>query len=149
MNTTKQPSRPIREPAIAVDPRPTLTIGDKVKLSDTVRRWTVRGVTKAGRFAILTQPFNLKRTVLYSVIDFDRGVRGRDNFHGLGYETDEQIVDALHNFQHTEDGDAWTRDQCSDEWCRGQADVSFRSGGHVRLDIEAVNGVATDWAGRS
>lgn len=142
-------SAPMREPAIIVCPRPALMVGDKVKLADTVQKWTVRGVTKAGRFAILTKPFNLRRTVLYSVIDFDRGVRGRDNFYGLGYETDEQVADALHNFQHEEDGTAWAPDPCADDWCRGSAEVSSRSGNHVRLDILSVNGVATDWAGRS
>lgn len=141
-------ARGIREPAIIVHPRPVLSVGDKVQLADTVQRWTVRGVTTAGRFAILTKPFNLQRTVLYSVIDFDRGVRGRDNFYGLGYETDEQVADALHNFQHEEDGTAWAVDTCPGDWCRGGAEVSHRSSGHVRLDIQAVNGVATDWAGR-
>lgn len=47
-----------------------LKVGDRVKLGATKRQWTVRGVTAEGRFAILTQPFNPKRTVLYTVIDF-------------------------------------------------------------------------------
>lgn len=133
-----------RQPAIVIEPRPQLQAGDKVALSDTKRKWTVRGVTRAGRFVILTQPFNLKRTVLYTVIDFDRGVRGRDDMYGVGYETDEDIASALHQFQHTEDGSP----QCADNSCFGSLDVSFRSGNHVRLDIESVNDRPTDWAGR-
>lgn len=138
----------MRHAAIVVDPRPTLAVGDKVKLADTKRSWTVRGVTRAGRFVILTQPFNLRRTVLYTVVDFDRGVRGRDNFYGLGYETDQQVADALHNFQHSEDDTAWTPEGCLRGWCRGTAEVSYRSNNHVRLDIEAINGRPTDWSGR-
>ena len=63
-----------------VDPRPPLAVGEKVKFRNGVRRWTVRGVTRAGRFVILTQPFNPQRTVLYTVVDFDWGIRGRDNY---------------------------------------------------------------------
>lgn len=137
---------PMRIPAEPVQPYPQLQVGDKVKLAATKRQWTVRAVTNAGRFAILTQPFNLQRTVLYTVIDFDRGVRGRDNYYGLGYETPEDIASALHEFQHTEDGSP----QCenNDSFCRGGADVSFRSGNHERLDFESVNDQPTNHLGR-
>ena len=123
-----------------------LNKGDKVKLADTKQQWTVRGVTEAGRFAILTKPFNLKRTVLYTVIDFERGVRGRDNRYGLGYETDEQVARALEAFQATEDD---LSGQCAREAEeRGEtswpsvfdAEVSHRTANHTALDIVSVNG---------
>lgn len=136
----------MRETSIVVDPRPTLAVGDQVKLRNGVRRWTVRGVTATGRFVILTQPFNLQRTVLYTVVDFDRGIRGRDNYYGLGYESDEDVAAALHEFQHTEDGST-LEDDCPD-FCRGGAEVSHRSGNHVRLDFETVNGHQVDAFGR-
>ncbi len=129
-----------------------LAVGDKVKLADTRQRWTVRAVTDRGRFAILTKPFNIEHTVLYTVVDFDRGVRGKDNYYGLGYETDEQVAKALHSFQHTEDHDAayeepWRHlpTRCDDDevigfFCRGGAEVSHRTANHVRLDIVSVNG---------
>lgn len=135
-----------REPAIKVEPRPALKVGDKVNLASSKRAWTVRGVTDRGRFVILTQPFNVRRTVLYTVIDFDRGIRGRDNYYGLGYESDADVAAALHDFQHTESGTG----QCPentfdvDKWCHGGAEVSFRSGNHVRLDITRINGEPTD-----
>ena len=142
---------PIRETAIKVTPRPVLAADDKVKFRNGVRRWTVRGATRAGRFVILTQPFNLKRTVLYTVVDFDRGVRGRDNYYGMGYESDDQVAYALHEFQHTETGEACrTTDGCAHPhgFCRGGAEVSHRSGNHVRLDFESINAVPTDAFGR-
>ena len=136
----------VRQPPIEVTPRPVLEPGDKVKLADTKRKWTVQGVTNRGRFVILTQPFNLKRTVLYTVIDFDRGVRGRDDMYGIGYENDDDIAAAVHMFQHTEDGS----NMCDyDDFCFGSPEVSHRSGNHVRLDIESINGQPTDWAGRT
>lgn len=142
----------MRQPKIKIDPRPTMTVGDKVLLATHKRPWTVRGVTRGGRFVVLTKPHNPMRTVLYSVIDFDRGVRGRDDHYGLGYESDEQIAAAIHCFQHTEDADPpEVTNECagweSGDWCIGGADVSFRSANHVRLDIQSVNGTDTDWRG--
>lgn len=131
-----------------VDPRPPLAVGDKVKFRNGVRRWTVRGVTRAGRFVILTQPFNPQRTVLYTVVDFDWGIRGRDNYYGLGYETDGDIVNALHGFQHTEDGTPACDVDEVDHPCRHAAEVSHRSGNHVRLDFESINGRQVDMYGR-
>lgn len=110
---------------------------DRVKFRGEKLPYTVRAVTKGGRFAILTKPFNPRRTVLYTVIDFDRGVRGKDNYYGLGYETPEDIERALHNFQHTEDGDHG--EGCEIEWCYGRAaEVSYRTANHIPLDIEQV-----------
>lgn len=140
------PPMMMREEAILVEPRPSLAAGDKVRLAHGKRRWDVRGVTRGGRFVILTQPFNVRHTVLYAVIDFDRGVRGRDDYYGLGYETDEQVADALHEFQHTED-ETHRLPSC-DEGCLGGADVSYRTGNHVRLDLTHINGEPTDWSGQ-
>jgi hypothetical protein len=136
-----------RETKLTVDPRPPLAVGDKVKLRNGVRRWTVRGVTRAGRFVILTQPFNPQRTVLYTIVDFDWGIRGRDNYYGLGYETDNDVTAALHFFQHTEDDDPPDILNACDYRgmpCLGGAEVSHRSGNHIRLDIESINGRQTD-----
>jgi hypothetical protein len=72
-----------------------LHIGDKVKFVEEKQRYTVRAVSADGRWAICTKPFNPRRTVLYTIIDFDDGVRGPDNYGGLGYETPEQIADAM------------------------------------------------------
>ena len=86
-----------RHPVDRVELRP----GDRVEFDGDVRRvwWTVRAVSQDGRWAILTVPFNLHRTVLYTVVDFDSGVRGPDNYGGLGYESDEAIAAALARFE--------------------------------------------------
>jgi hypothetical protein len=138
----------MRQIPIKIEPRPALSVGTKVKFASESQRYTVQAVTRGGRFAILTKPFNVRHTVLYSVVDFDRGVRGRDNYYGLGYETPEDIAAALHEFQHEEDDSP----QCDngderDFFCRGGAEVSHRSANHIRLDFEAIDGVPTDWRG--
>lgn len=119
-----------------------LSVGDRVRFAPYKRAMTVRAVTTGGRFAILTMPFNPQRTVIYTVIDFERKVRGADNYYGLGYETDEQIADALAAFQATEDD---LPGQMADEaQARGEdswpsiiaAEVSHRN--WVALDIVSV-----------
>jgi hypothetical protein len=103
-------------------PRVSLTVGDRVEFEGEKRRvrWTVRAVSADGRYAICTVPFNPQRTVLYTVLDFDAGVRGPDNYGGLGYETEEAIAAALARFES------------------GEAEVSYRHDVHLR--ITAVNG---------
>lgn len=119
-----------------------LSVGDRVFFAPYKRAMTVRAVTTGGRFAILTMPFAAKQTVIYTVIDFERRVRGCDNYYGLGYETDEQVADALAAFQATEDdlpGQAAREAQVRGETSWPSiiaAKVSHRK--HVPLDIVSV-----------
>lgn len=123
-----------------------LKVGDRVRFAPYRRAMTVRAVTTRGRFAILTMPFPPKQTVIYTVIDFERDVRGCDNYYGLGYETDEDIARALESFQATEDDLRGQRAREAE--ARGEtswpsvhaAEVSRRH--YVPLDIVAVSGGA-------
>ena len=123
-----------------------LAVGDRVKFAEEKQRYTVRGVTRGGRFAICTKPFNPLRTVLYSVVDFQRGVRGKDNYYGLGYESDADVAAALHQFQHTENDDPPDLTNACESadgfWCHGGADVSFRTANHITLRIDSVTKAA-------
>lgn len=119
-----------------------LAVGDRVRFAPYKRGMTVRAVTTGGRFAILTMPFPAQNTVIYTVIDFERGVRGCDDHYGLGYETDEQVACALEAFQATEDDLTGQRAREAAE--RGEtswpavlaAEVSHRK--YVPLDIVTV-----------
>jgi hypothetical protein len=74
--------------------RQTLVEGDRVHFAGEKRPYTVRAAN--ARWAICTKPFNLKRTTLYTIIDFERDVRGRENLiFGMGFETDEDCRRAL------------------------------------------------------
>lgn len=65
-----------------------LKVGQKVKFDEEKYfNWTVRAVRE--NFAILTSARH------YTIVDFDRGVRGPDDHYGVGYETDEQINNAM------------------------------------------------------
>lgn len=116
MTLTMLRTRPLR-----MEPVP-LALGDSVQFAESKRWWKVRAVSD--RFVVLTSPFNLQRTVLYSIIDWERGVRGPDDHYGVGYEAEDQIADALRRLQLPE------RDP-------DQIEVSWRAHS-IRVDIAAV-----------
>lgn len=78
---------------------PKMEIGQKVRFEGERKSFTVQAVSESGRWVALTQPFNLRNTVMYTVIDWELGIRGADNCFGLGYETPEQCQDALAQFE--------------------------------------------------
>jgi len=49
----------------------------KIKFEGEKQRYTVRAFNE--RFAIMTKPFNAKRTYLYTITDLQRSVRGPCN----------------------------------------------------------------------
>jgi hypothetical protein len=99
-----------------------LCIGDRLWLDDKRQSWTVQA--RGDRYIVLTKPFNLQHTTIYTVIDLELGIRGRDNWYGLGYETRKECEDALARFEAPgEDHDS--------------AEISTRS--NVTLDITRVS----------
>jgi hypothetical protein len=74
----------------------TLSVGDRVWLATHKRAWTVRA--RDERYVVLTQPFNPKRTVTYTVIDLDLGIRGTSDCWGSGFESDEDVAHSMELF---------------------------------------------------
>ena len=69
-------------------------------------------------FAICTKPFNPKKTVLYTVIDWHEQIRGTENLvFGMGAETMKQCEEMLERLT------------------QGETEVSSRN--NVELDIES------------
>lgn len=68
----------------------TLNVGDKVYFRGEVRPYVCQA--RSARYAICTKPFNPKRTVLYTILDFDTGCRASDDsvFKIYGYDTREK-----------------------------------------------------------
>ncbi len=94
-----------------------MVVGDKVKFKGETMRYAVRAAGE--RFAVCTKPFNPKRTVIYTVVDFERKVRGTENLiFGFGAETDEQCREMLARLES------------------GQTEVSHRN--FVPLEIEVA-----------
>lgn len=63
--------------------------GDKIKFAEEKQCYAVRAAND--KFAICTKPFNPKRTVIYTIINFKENIRGTENLiFGAGAETDMQ-----------------------------------------------------------
>lgn len=76
--------------------------GDKLTFAEERNPYTVQAVSTDGRWIAATKPFAAQDTVLYTVIDFHVGVRGVDNYYGLGYETREECERAIAMFESGE-----------------------------------------------
>lgn len=71
-----------------------IPVGTKIWFGSKRHGYTVRASNTA--FAILTRPFNIKKTVLYTIIDWELDIRGPSNLiWGTGAETDEECLELL------------------------------------------------------
>lgn len=72
--------------------------GQKVKFKEEAKPYDVMACD--GGFVICTKPFNLKSTVLYSIIDIRKNIRGTENLvFCMGFESREQCHNALRRLQ--------------------------------------------------
>jgi hypothetical protein len=97
-----------------------LHVGCKVKFEAERGVYTVKA--RSERFAICTKPFNPKRTVIYTIVDFKREVRGTNNliFNIYDYAVQADIDNCLRDLEDP----------------HGVVEVSHRN--CVDLDIEEV-----------
>lgn len=94
-----------------------LQVGNRVKFTGERQAYTVQAANQ--RFAVCTKPFNPRRSVLYSIVDFERSVRGtEDLIFCMGFETRQQCDEAL------------------DRLATGESEVSYRN--NIPLDIEHI-----------
>ena len=72
-----------------------LNVGDKIKFTTEKQRYKVKA--KNERYLICTKPYNLIHHVLYTIIDLDRFVRGRNDriFNPYDYMIQEDIDNCL------------------------------------------------------
>lgn len=89
-----------------------LKVGDKIKFASDKQRYTVKA--KDDRYIICTKPFNLKKTVLYTIIDLKRWVRGTNNmvFNPYDYSKQEDINECLVDLQYHNHGLEVTHRNC-------------------------------------
>jgi hypothetical protein len=93
--------------------------GIKIKFRSEKQRYTVQA--SSNRYAVCTKPFNAKKTVLYTIIDFDQDIRGTENLvFGFGAETRKQCKEMLERLHSP----AWP------------TEVSYRN--RVALDIAEI-----------
>lgn len=90
---------------------------DKIKFKGENRPYHVQACDS--RYLICTKPFNLKKSVLYTIVDFKENIRGTENLvFCMGFETRKLCKEALKRLQS------------------GYSEISYRN--RIRLDIERV-----------
>jgi hypothetical protein len=83
-----------------------LKVGDRVKFMAERLCYRVRACNE--RFAVCTKPFNPRHTVLYTLIDLEREVRGTENMiFGLSFEMDQDCKQALARLASGETEVSW------------------------------------------
>lgn len=75
----------------------------KIKMRDEKQRYTVQGYDT--RFVVMTKPFNVRKTYLYTVADLKLGVRGHFGKWGPPYDVDtpegaSEILLGLNSGEH-------------------------------------------------
>lgn len=75
-----------------------LKVGGRVWFAEEKLGYTVQA--RSRRYLICNKPFNLKRTVLYCIVDLKEWVRGPENLiFGMGAETREDCEEMLARLQ--------------------------------------------------
>lgn len=101
---------------------PVLYKDDRVWFEGDKKPFKVRCAN--GSFAICTKPYNFKpHTVIYTIIDFQRGVRGMDN-----------MVFSCHDYYSDEDCE-----MALEELISGKMEVSYKHSKYVKLDIVRID----------
>lgn len=78
-----------------------VSVGDKIKFAEEKQRYIVQA--KGTRYLVCTKPFNPKKTVLYTVVDSVKLIRGTENLIlGFGAETREQCEDMISRLESTD-----------------------------------------------
>lgn len=78
-----------------------INVGDKIKFERETHRYTVRA--KGKRYLVCTKPFNARRTVLYTVVDSIKNIRGTENLtFSMGAETTQECEEMIARLEATE-----------------------------------------------
>lgn len=73
----------------------------KIKFLEEKQAYTIQSQNE--RYLICTKPFNLKKTVLYTIVDLKEEIRGTENLvFGMGFETKEDCDEALYRLVNNE-----------------------------------------------
>jgi hypothetical protein len=102
-------------------------VGDKIAFVGERMPYTVQA--RSDRFIVCTKPFNLKHTVIYSIIDLEEQVRGTENLvFGAGFETRKDCEEAVSRLEGKDEELGWA------------TEVSHRN--RVRLDVLSIKEAA-------
>lgn len=76
-------------------------VDSKLKFAEEKQRYTIQASNRF--YSVCTKPFNLKKTVLYTIVDWRNSIRGTENLiFGFGAETREQCEEMLNRITNAE-----------------------------------------------
>lgn len=107
--------------------------GMKIRFASEKQAYTVQAVSPTGRYVVCTKPFNARRTILHTVLDLARGVRGPGTSWALGYGTPEDCKDTAAAFDAADTYAAMTTarhqiDPDDPQWLAQHPDLIDRHG---------------------
>jgi hypothetical protein len=86
-------------------------VGSRIRFHGEKQAYTVKASNRF--YSVCTKPFNARKTVIYTIVDWYNQIRGVENLiFGFGAETDEQCADMLNRLTN---GDS---DISSRNWCK-------------------------------
>lgn len=69
-------------------------VGDKIYFKTDKKPFKIQACNE--RYIIATKPYNFKKTFLYTIVDFERCLRGCDNYHcAYEYDNPKEAAEAL------------------------------------------------------
>lgn len=78
-----------------------MKVGGRIKFLEEKTPYKIRALSNY--FAVCTRPYNPQRTVIYTVLDFRKSIRGTENVvFCMGAETDEDCQEMLQRFESGE-----------------------------------------------
>ncbi len=88
-------------PGVGSDGLLGLPVGARIYFVEEKAPYRVKA--RSDRFLVCTKPFNPRKTVLYTIVDLEEGVRGPENLvFGFGAETDEQCREMIERLEGRE-----------------------------------------------
>ena len=80
--------------SITADLLASLKEGSKIWFEEEKQGYTIQA--RSDNFIVCSKPFNLKKTVLYTIIDIKKNIRGPESLiFGFGAETKEQCQEMI------------------------------------------------------
>ena len=74
------------------------TVGTRIWFFGESHPYRVRA--RSERYLVCTKPFNLQKTVLYTVVDLVEGIRGTENLiFGMGAESDQDCLEMIERLE--------------------------------------------------
>lgn len=73
-----------------------VVVGQRIRFQEEKQAYTIQA--RSERYLVCTKPFNPRKTVLYTIVDLENGIRGTENIWGSGFmdvKSCEEAIDRL------------------------------------------------------